>query len=184
MRTADALRASRGAKIIPTLRRSFIRGACLLVIAIPVLAGCSSKDDSVPVAQATSASDAAERRLACLQDRGWTVTLSEDNAIAASVPSDQLPIYQQDAEECGEGLLPDKNEFSSEQWSEAYAAANDTVDCLAVLGYEVDNRPSLQKFIDDSGDWSVYADLLDQGIISGSEVSKLENSCPQAEYWG
>ena len=156
----------------------------LAAVAISLLAGCSSNDEAASVPQATSAEDAAERRIACLQDRGWDVTITDDNAIAASVPSDQLTVYQRDLDECAEGLLPDKAAFTQQQWSEAYAAANETADCLAEQGYEIAERPSLQTFIENNGDWSVYADLLDQGIIMNSDVSTLEASCPQAEYWG
>jgi hypothetical protein len=165
-------------------RRSWTASMCLAAILVPFISGCSPTDDTPPITHATSAIDAAERRIACLQDRGWKATLSEDNGVQASVPNEQLDMYQKDVEECGEGLLPDKTAFTQDQWSRAYELANETADCLAELGYEGKNRPSLQAFIESNGDWSVYADLLDQGIILHSDLSTLTASCPQAEYWG
>ncbi len=134
-----------------------------------------------PTSHATSAEDATNRQSACLRDRGWAVSITDDGAISvssSSVSEEQLDLYRKDAEQCGEGLLPDPATFDDNQWSEMYTAVMDSADCLAKQGYEAPNRPSLQAFIDVAGDWSPYSE------IDTYDFERLEDLCPQAEYWG
>ena len=148
---------------------------------LSLLTGCSAKEAPEPTSHATSAEDALNRQIACLRDRGWEVSGTADGGISASsasVSEEQLDLYRKDAEECGKGLLPDRAKFTDEQWAEMYAAVIESADCLGKQGYEAPDRPSLQAFIDMNGDWSPYSN------IDTYYFERLENLCPQAEYWG
>jgi hypothetical protein len=163
----------------PGPSRTLVYRAGVLVAAATLLTGCSAEATPEPTPHATSAQDAAERQSACLRDRGWTVTITDDGAISSSsVSEEQLDVYRKDIEECGEGLLPDRAKFTDEQWAEMYAAIIETADCLGKQGYDAPDRPSLQAFIDMNGDWSPYSN------IDTYDFERLENLCPQAEFWG
>ena len=168
-----------GPRRLPTL---VLRAGLLMAVATPaLLTGCAGEEPREPTSHATSAEDATNRQSACLRDRGWEVSITDDGAISissSSVSEEQLDLYRKDAEECGEGLLPDPAAFTDEQWSEMYTAVTNSADCLAKQGYEAPDRPTLQAFIDMDGGWSPYSE------IDTYDFERLEDLCPQAEYWG
>lgn len=146
--------------------------------------GCSEGSDDEPGTVATSERNAAELRAACLSERGWEVFLTADNAVAADVPADQMEIYLQDAEECGEGLTPDRGSFTADQWQEWYALAIQAADCFADAGFAVDDRPSLQAFMQALGDRSPHVALFEDGLITSGQIRDLRETCPQPIYYG
>ncbi|WP_130485422.1 hypothetical protein [Microcella putealis] len=172
--------------MLATHATKWIRGtlaiSCVLLLA--GVTGCSASDDTVPAPVATSERHAAELRAACLTERGWDVVVAPDNAVAAEIPADQMDVYVRDSEECGEGLAPDRQSFTTEQWGEWYALAIEAADCLADEGFAVDDRPSLQAFTDANGDWSPHIALFEAGLISSSQIENLRETCPQPIYYG
>lgn len=156
----------------------------LLTILGVILAGCTADRPPPPAPHATSSLDASQRRLACLQERGWDVQLGADDSVQGTIPAQQMDAFQRDNEECGRGLIPDKSTFTPEQWSASYAIAIEAADCLESQGYDISDRPTLQRYIDIQGEWNPYIDLLNAGTIAPAQMPSLENSCPQPEYWG
>lgn len=166
--------------IFRSKRLGLLLGAALVI----ALAGCTAGSEPAPVPHATSSLDASQRRMACLQDKGWEVHLGDDGSVQGTIPIQQMDAFQRDNEECGYGLIPDRSIFTPKQWAAAYAIAIETADCLDARGYHVDDRPTLQAYIDMGGDWNPYIRLLDDGTIKPAEIALLEKSCPQPDYWG
>lgn len=132
---------------------------------------------------ATSSAQAAQMAAACMTEHGWPATASGDSWSAGSIPVDQQAAYDADATECLRGLVPDVGTFTDAEWKAAYAKVTESVECLAGLGKVVPNVPSLQAYRDEHASWSVYQELIDNGIIKPGEVALLAQKCPQPNFW-
>lgn len=154
-----------------------------LAVIVVVLSGCAPVALDGERARPTSAVDANRLIGECMIDRGWDVTIGED-FIAFNVPTEQEDAYQEAMTECGEGMFPNPETFSHQQWRTLHEQSLATRSCLEDIGFDFAPPPSLQTFKDTFGLWGPYSELLDSGAIRDAEVAGLEAKCPSPTFWG
>ena len=122
----------------------------------------------------------------CLQERGWPVELDEKDPSAIDVPD--LPIEQElifldDVRTCMEENGLQIAEPTRQDVVGGDHALVELKSCLAGLGYEVPDPPSLDAYLDaypsgDAGGWHPYA-LLEWGQLTQQEQDLIQEECPQ-----
>lgn len=168
-----------------------VAGGALLGLLI--LVGCSSEpsadaepsSSSAPVAEqdmASSQYSESHELAACVNEKGWDVTVDErDGGIAFEGTEAQMDQYQQDMEACMSESEDEVafEDFTTEQWDEYYQAETDRAACLRDEGVNVPEIPSQQAFIDSfQGDepWTAYSFV---GEVSEDDWYRLNEACPQ-----
>lgn len=145
--------------------------------------GCSGQI-AEPTPHPTSAKDAAEIIAGCLNGKGWKATVVGDSFGVDSVPTEQYNQYLADIASCEEGVLPSAESYTASQWAEWYGMWVKTAECLTAEGFEVEEMPSEQAFIDAAGNWNAYTYLFDSMQLSSQDFIALEQKCPQPSFWG
>jgi hypothetical protein len=123
----------------------------LLVVAVAVTSsGCSADDESPEPAGPASRSPSAERWAACLRDRGWDVEVSWDGGIYAEYKDEQAEQYRADLEECRleVGFSKEGEPMTEERAKKFYDKWLVIADCVRDLGFDVDDPPSEQAFVE------------------------------------
>ncbi|GBE22951.1 MAG TPA: hypothetical protein ENH00_01110 [Actinobacteria bacterium] len=125
-----------------------------------------------------------QREVACMQDHGFDLVLDADGLGAnwANVPQEQNNLALAVAIACHAGLrLPDRVPRTEEQWAELLAYQIALRDCVASLGHDVPEPPSLDQFIESNGNWTAY-DMVPN--LVGPAWDELAKTCPQAPVGG
>lgn len=118
-----------------------------------------------------------------MQESGWDVELlSEDSYVFNGSPEDQ-EAYLADSSVCEEQVLNWQEGLSPEQWEDWYEVVQEASDCLEEAGYPVNDRPSLQRFIEMDGFWSPFDQLIPNDDRAAVVLEELEAVCTQPEYW-
>lgn len=164
-------------------RRRFSAVVSLAMVGLAV-AGCASTGGPAPLPHATSQADALQRLGSCMQERGWDVVVGDDSVQSPEVPPEQTTVYNRDTDECSTGLYPDSAAYSDEQWQELYDLTVANADCYEKAGFDVSDRPSFQVFKDTRGEWNVPAQVVESGQMYWSELDRMNDTCPQPDYWG
>jgi hypothetical protein len=113
----------------------------------------------------------------CLLDQGFPVVAIDGGGISyENVPPEQNHNAELAFDACMAGLdLPPPEPPSAEFIEDLYTRLVDVEACLEDLGYEIEDPPSLQAFIDsyETGPWHPYLSLpLD------APHAELERACP------
>ncbi|MEF2976061.1 hypothetical protein [Subtercola sp. YIM 133946] len=164
-----------------------------MVLATVVLAGCAATSapdgrgaDPAANQPALSQSPVVDALYRCITARGWQVTLTDDGAIQATsdtIPAEQYQLYLADTWACNDRV---KAEFpvDDNQKHLLYRAELAERACLQAQGYQVDEPPSEQQFVDDydSAPWSAMASselaALSQ-TMSDDDWRAINEACPQ-----
>lgn len=155
----------------------------LVLSALIVLSSCSSAPSSDDQWLPTSQADETERLVECMQESGWDVELlSEGSYVFNGSPEDQ-EAYLADSSVCEEQVLNWQEGLSPEQWEDWYEVVQEASDCLEEAGYPVNDRPSLQRFIEMDGFWSPFDQLIPNDDRAAVVLEELEAVCTQPEYW-
>jgi len=157
-----------------------------------VLSGCAvAVPSGSPVAppNSLSLSPAGDDLYECITEKGWDVTLLWDGGVEASsetIPQEQLDLYRADMAECMAELDQRILAMTEVEIRAAYLAELVTRECLVGLGYDVQEPPSEQTYIDDffGVRWTAYGESnVSVQALSDSEWRTLNESCPQPS-WG
>lgn len=165
--------------------------AVLLAVTVTGCAGSEisaapTADTRASTSPALSQSPVADALYRCLIARGWQVTLTDDGAVQASsdtIPKEQYQLYLSDTWACNSQVAA-QFPVDDNQKHLLYAAELAERTCLQQHGYQVDDPPSLQQFLDDydSKPWSAMASselaTLAQ-TMSDADWKAINQSCPQ-----
>jgi hypothetical protein len=157
-----------------------------------LLAGCADAEVSPqkPTRVPLSISPAGDAIYYCLKDKGWDVTIDWDGGVGASsetIPDAQKQLYLNDATECGQLVDDLQVNLTDAEKSTIYQAELRERDCLADLGYSVDEAPSLQTYLDTYSTemWTAFGNssavTAAQGM-SRKDFKKLSLACPQPQW--
>lgn len=136
--------------IAPVMRASW----ALLFAAIPILlSGCVDAATQEHVQSPEQRTAEQERRAtlhaACMEERGWDVTVNADHSTSAYYPREQEAAFLKDSTECANELgFNNSDPASNEQLEALYREMEGVADCLAQNDYAPSAPPSLQAFID------------------------------------
>lgn len=121
----------------------------------------------------------------CMADQGWEVEeLSEDGGFGApEMPEEQAGLMAEAAAACGEAASPRPENFTQAEWEQWYESLMETGRCLEAEGFALADQPTLQRFIDELGQWSPYGDLLQSGAVQGFDLPALQEVCPEEPFW-
>ncbi|WP_395245564.1 hypothetical protein ACGGZK_07045 [Agromyces sp. MMS24-K17] len=133
----------------------------------------SKRWEGVPFAEAMSS---------CLQEHGWDSKANDDGSFDTEVRPEQAEPYEHDRKACAEetGYADDPEPLSREQLAAWYGELLVTAECVRGLGYDIEEAPSVQVFIDQfeggelDGLWGPYPNG-----ISATAFEQLESECPQ-----
>jgi len=157
-----------------------------------VLSGCAVAVPSgspVLLPEGRSLSSAGNDLYDCITEKGWDVTLRWDGGVEAStetIPQEQYNLYDADASACMAELDQRILAMTEVEIRAAYQAELATRECLVGLGYDVQEPPSEQTYIDDffGVRWTAYGESnVSIQALSDSEWRTLNESCPQPS-WG
>ena len=136
-----------------------------------------------------SLSPAGDDLYECISEKGWEVTLRWDGGVEASsetIPQEQYDLYTADMRQCMAELDQRILAMTETEIRAAYRAELATRECLVGLGYDVQEPPSEQTYIDDffGARWTAYGESnVSIQALSDSEWRALNESCPQPS-WG
>lgn len=131
--------------------------------------------------------DAFAASKACLEERGWQVTV-EGGAHRIEVPEEQRDQYFQDKQECDaqfEAEFP-RPVLTEDDWRRRYAYELSLVECLAKEGFDqVTEPPTEEAYVSEamsspmgSPSWHAYSAV---GAVSTEVWEQLESACPQQD---
>ncbi len=121
----------------------------------------------------------------CLIDRGYNVTINEDEAsLESNIGEDPGAVeqYTQASETCEQSLieqgrLPATGFADEEQAAAEYRRLRLMADCITQEGYAVPEAPSIDVFVETNGlGWHPYMGL---GNLSETDFTAINTSCPQ-----
>ncbi len=115
----------------------------------------------------------------CIQDHGFPVEVDSSGSGFGfeRVPPEQNQLAFAVAIACKVGLnLPPPTTPTAAQRAEQLHYLGLVAECLRERGFDVDDPPSLDEFIEADGAWSPY-DSLPQ--LTPTEFEQLDRSCPQ-----
>jgi hypothetical protein len=119
-------------------------------------------------------------QVACMNDQGWAVVLDGPTAMEMpDVPSAQQSQMAHDFDACTAGLkIPDFEPPTEQAVAEFYEALLETKRCLEGLGYDIEEPPALDTFIDSyaTGPWHPYLSLPN---LTKAQLDDIDAQCPQ-----
>ena len=141
-----------------------------------LLSGCSSRSgaesavpSSSPLITVSSDADYVTVFSACMEDKGWTVEITDDadggHGVSVNYPQEQASQYQADAEECNSMFAAP--EMDSEMASQAYERQKKISECLTAAGYSVPDLPSKETYI--------------SGMLDGTETYNVFSLVPDGD---
>ena len=144
------------------------------------MAGCAA--ESEPPADRWEGVPFVDAMIGCLQDRGWDAQANGEDSYRVDVPPQQSDRYDQDRSECMDetgyaSAPPPLSRADLEVW---YQELLVTAECVRGRGYQIQEAPSMQTFLDQvesrevDGLWGPYP-----GGLSASDWAELEVACPQ-----
>ncbi|MEP6478085.1 MAG: hypothetical protein ABJB03_01735 [Rhodoglobus sp.] len=129
-----------------------------------------------------SLKDAAETVAACMEDRGWTVTVSDDGGVSGQAPNGQESAYEKDSEACWALInIRSFDQFTDAEKKELFSLQLNSYKCLAGLGVDLKPAPTFQVYLDEGGEWSAYAAMAPDYL--GANFEKISKACPQVTYF-
>jgi len=198
--------------------RSF--GVVVLTLAVSVLAGACSRDSveaaapayTAPAWFAQQAQDREQARAAlqaCLDGKGWKVTVNEFGGADEPFSDDaELTRYHADMVDCRASVGLSDQAPTQQQAEQAYHGMLDTAACLRAQGFQVSDAPSEQTWVEaflaassdtataegatEAGDgatsvsdvWEPYGELIAAAQDDQSQLERIsatEKTCPQ--WW-
>lgn len=160
-----------------------VLGCLGLLVPILALSGCAVPSDDPPasVSVDTPVAPLAERMIACMQESGWEASMDWDGTIIGSEMTKELSDQWIDASlVCGEETGFHDGELNDEQVKALYKQETTEAECLRGLGYEIEQPPSLQTYIDThaSADQYYAHASLDVAAIGQGEMREAYAACP------
>lgn len=158
--------------------------AIMIAVGVTACAASTPQPPSEPQPDSFQQMLAAHAR--CLQDRGWVDAAYDDtSSLTVSVPAGQEEQYSKDSSDCKQEIgfkqVESSVGLSTKSLTRLYELEVETARCLSDLGYETDQPPSRQSFIDDyqsgKGGWIAYGQLPEMGQ---EEFAAMSEQCPQA----
>lgn len=161
--------------------RSGLLGAGVLAMCL-ALSACSMAGDDRERVHPTSGAHAAQLLRDCLRDEGWDAQISSrDGGVVSEYPTAQEDRYIEDVGECSTAIgMNDVPELSPEQYELLYAELIEASRCLAELGFDLPEAPSVTVFIETKAQWSPFA-LLPEMSIADFDAAVAE--CPPPQLW-
>lgn len=168
--------------------RELVAGAAVALM----LGGCtaaapsSSVDDAVT--DGRSLSPAGNEVYACLTEKGWDVTLTWDGGIettSESMPASQADQYDADSRACWDMIDERISAMQPADIVKVYQRELATRACLLDHGYEVEEPPSEQQYVDDffGARWSAYGASNASGRpLPGDDWRTINEACPQPAW--
>ena len=155
------------------------------------MAGCTPGDGGpewTTTSEALSLSPRADQAYRCLLDKGWGVTICWDGGVditSDEVPPDQEERYDRDAEECWAPLDEMIVNLPEEGVAALYEDELATRECLIAEGYQVDEPPSLQHFMDSFPDgwWMAYGASDVTRVMAKEDVWRAINETCRQPSW-
>jgi len=174
-------------------RHMLKRVACAIgaAVMLVVIVGCAPAGDqpsTTPTQEGLSLSPRADQAYRCLVDKGWPVTISWDGGVditSDDVPAGQEERYDQDAEACWAPLEEMTRDLSQEGIEELYEEELATRECLIAEGYQVDDPPSKQRFLDSYPDerWMAYgASDVTRAMADEESWRAINETCRQPSW--
>lgn len=167
--------------------KNLTRVAVALAMTGMLLTGCSSTSSSPPIDYepgelSGTEQDFATKMAACLKESGWEVEVHPDNSFGITLQEDQEAAYDAAKSACSESLgFADAPEpLTDAQMKRLYAGLVSLAGCLRDQGYEVQNIPSEQAFLDDAV-FDPYGEIRDPNrsdAPSDDEYYALIQACP------
>jgi len=160
--------------------------------ALFLLTGCSSGlDDASPIdyqpgelSGTANWQNFATDMAACLKESGWEVEVSPRNSFSITITDDSMSAAWEAANvECKQSLGYDQEPepLTEVQMKRLYQGKLSLVACLANEGYQVQEIPSEQAFLDDAI-FDPYGELYyptNPNKISEDTYAKLIKICPE-----
>lgn len=154
-------------------------------------AGCASSAPEVPTESPApitfdvgSRPDFAKEMISCLSELGWDVTTGTDGGFSADVPNEQFDVYEADRSDCEQTLGYDTPPptLSDAQIRDVYPHMLWEWKCLDENGFEPENPPTEQAYIDDYHEygalWTPYSQYT--STLSDADLNALFDECPRA----
>lgn len=149
--------------------RARVIAAGSIVAGMMLLSACSA---GAPAVEATRSfaplKDYGSLMVSCMSEAGWEVSTDYSNSVfitdvAQGIPPQQADRYNSDLKACSGRYGFDKPRQPTEgQLEELYAAEQSARTCMIVLGYSIEEMPSLATFLDSYGTpdgWDLVAEL-------------------------
>lgn len=157
------------------LRRSvaLVLGVCALMVS-----GCSAVAIERSEESLQDGSPGEQQLLACMQEKGWDVSIGRGGGVTAEYPEEQTDQYEAAQAACG-AEIPSVGDvvLTDEMLNDGYALQVNTLDCLRGEGYDgLSDPPTLQAYIDDRGSWTPYGELP---AMPEDEWIQIQETCPQ-----
>jgi hypothetical protein len=117
----------------------------------------------------------------CLEGRGWDVI--DATTGQAKVPSEQMPIFQNDLEECVREFDGEKQAIplDDKELTALYELEKSVAECLTIEGYPVE-APSLQVYLDRYKAGIPFVAHAEIGALPPAEAGLLNEKCPPASW--
>lgn len=154
-----------------------------LLLPVAILAACSGESDrgslesEIPV---LTTGQGQMLLLDCLHERGWTEMTYDpvDESIGGvEIPADQMDVFRQDRADCRAENPYDLPELTAERAEKYYRELIETTQCVADLGFEVEDIPSVEVSIAgmmDDGDpgWDPFT------YLEPEDFAEIQPQCP------
>jgi hypothetical protein len=155
-------------------------GSAVVLLSIGIATGCASDRQPTPTSSVSELKkkyprqiDLAKARAACLQQKGWPVTLDEQGAIALALPDGKEAEYNSDDLACLKELGADPDSPTPKSvvaWQ--YKAFLKAAKCLRKAGWQVTVEPTLQTFEDtyETDPWIPWDQVPTGDLIKSYEL--------------
>jgi len=181
----------------PRARRPFrgvLGGVVLLtacVAASLVLSGCATPvgpATQTPLPQGQSLSLAGDTLYECIAEKGWPVELLWDGGVLASsetIPNEQWDLYNADADVCRAEVDQRILAMTDDEIRAVYQLELVARDCLIAQGYDVEEPPTEQTYVDRffGNRWTAYgASSISTAQMPDSEWRTVNEQCHQPSW--
>lgn len=163
-------------------------------LALLVLAACSNPISTTtpgptPLAYRHTLDEFNILMRACLEDRGFAVTIRADGGMDFGELGSRERLEQARAsvKDCTGKIDPARLEepppLSRDQLREMYEYVLAQLNCLEAAGYPAGDPPPIDVFIDSDGAWDPYGDLIERGFSPATEdVISCQNVAAKPDF--
>lgn len=174
-----------------SLLTKFAAKASVVAVVAFALSGCTTPGDSdarVTLREGESLSASGDTIYRCITEKGWDVTLTWDGGIEASsetIPSAQEDLYDVDLAACVAEVDERVLRMTDDEIRAVYLLELAARECLIALGYDVEEPPTEQTYIDRffADRWTAYgASTVPFSRLSDSEWRTISEQCRQPSW--
>lgn len=149
-----------------------------------LLSGCTglaSEENPVSEIEGVPAAPLAERTIACMKEAGWDASLDWDGTITGPEMTGALASqWVEAADVCGKKTGFQDPQLNDEQIQAVFEQEKAEAACLRMLGYQVEEPPSSQTYVDTYGTADQYYAhaSLDLQALGISKMREALSACP------